>query len=337
MSGLLQGVKVLEFRSVGPVPWAVSRLAEMGAHVTCVARPGTLDDTHHPIFTANREFVELDLKSESDRQSLFLLIASHDVLVEGMRPGVMERLGLSPQTCRALNPKLVYTRLSGWGRTGCYADKAGHDINYLSLTGALHAIGQQDEPAVPLNVVGDYGGGGSNLVTGVLGGLLKVRETGVGTVVDVPMFEGIFKQLAFVFHNHRQGLWLDKRASNAFDGGMAWYRVYRTRCGRFMAVGAIEDKFYRALIDGLGLDIASLPDRNQRSNQNRLIAIFSDAFMQRTRDEWCAVFHEIDACVTPVLSLSEAIEHPHNQSAGIFGQDDHGNLTIKSTPTWSAL
>lgn len=337
MSGFLEHVKVLEFRSIGPVPWAVSILAEMGAQVTCVAKPGDVLDKLHPIFSANREFVELDVKAASNKLALQDLVASHDVLVEGMRPGVMERLGLSPEDCRVINRKLVYARLSGWGRSGPYADKAGHDINYLALTGALHAIGKKAEPTVPLNVIGDYGGGGSNLLVGILGGLLRARETGTGTVVDVPMFEGIFKQLAFVFYNYQNGDWIDERESNAFDGGTPWYGTYPTHCGGFMAVGALEDKFYGALVAGLGLDAHSLPDRNDRANWGTLKTIFAHAFMQRTRDEWCSVFEHIDACVTPVLSLAEAMKHPHNQSAGIFEEDQHGNLKIKSTPAWSDL
>ncbi|MBP6019367.1 MAG: CoA transferase [Burkholderiaceae bacterium] len=338
MSTLLENVKVLEFQSIGPVPWAVSMLAEMGAEITCVARPGSsLDVKHHPIFSKNREFVELDVNVANDRRTIEQLIAKHDVLVEGMRPGVMERLGLSPQICREINPKIVYARLSGWGRQGPYANKAGHDINYLSLTGALHAIGKKSEPSVPLNIIGDYGGGGANLVIGILGGLFKARETGIGMIVDVPMFEGIFKQLAFVFYNYQKGSWVDERESNAFDGGTPWYRTYKTQCGGFMAVGALEEKFYMYFVELLDLDINQLPSRSDRANWNVLANEFSDAFMQKTRNEWCAIFESADACVTPVLSLSEALEHPHNLSAGIFQEDKHGNLTIKSTPTWSQL
>lgn len=324
---VLNGVRILEFSAIGPVPWGVNILVEMGASVTRVARPGaprrdpsaSTDKPADAISERGRHNVYLDLKSEEGIARVRELIASHDVLIEGMRPGVMERLGLGPEQCHALNPALAYVRVTGWGQQGPLADRAGHDINYIALSGALHAIGPQDgPPVIPLNLVGDYGGGGAFMVIGVLGAVLKARSTGKGSVVDVAMLDGAAKQMGLAYERLAMGEWADARGSNVLDGGAPWYGVYRTRCGGYMAVGAIEPQFYSQLLQGLGLESAGLPDRKDRSQWGVMRSAFEQRFLERTRDEWTAIFEPTDACVSPVLSLGEAPKHSHNQARGVF-------------------
>ncbi|MBN3266911.1 carnitine dehydratase [Bordetella bronchiseptica] len=335
-SDVLQGVRVLEFSAIGPVPWGVLLLAYMGAHITRVVRPGAPPARGRQA-DIGRHDVCLDLKSPEGLREARALVQSHDVAVEGLRPGAMERLGLGPAHCHDLNPALVYARVTGWGQTGPLALRAGHDINYIALSGALHAIGPRDgAPVVPLNLIGDYGGGGAFMLIGILGALHKARATGRGSVIDAAMLDGAATLMGLMYERHGAGEWRDVRGSNPLDGGAPWYGVYRTRDGGHMAVGAIEPQFYRAFIEGLGLDETRLPDRADRTRWDELRARFEEAFLTCDRDEWTARFEATDACVTPVLSLSEAPLHPHNRARATFVQHD-GIVRPNSAPRFASL
>ncbi len=324
-SDLLAGVKVLEFSAIGPVPWGVSLMVDLGATVTRICRPEATQPAAQPTIPSDamaergRHNVYLDLKNQADRAQALELVHQHDVLIEGMRPGVMERLGLAPAECAKVHPALVYARVTGWGQDGPLALTAGHDINYISLSGALHAIGHKDgPPVIPLNLVGDYGGGGAFMLIGILSGLLKARATGKGSVLDIAMIDGAARQMGLAYERLGTGQWVDERGSNMLDGGSPWYSVYQTRCGEFMAVGAIEQQFYDQLLVGLELDPGTLPDRHDKTRWEHLRGIFTEQFLTRTRAEWTAIFESKDACVTPVLSLREAPQHPHNQARNAY-------------------
>ncbi|MCJ0762579.1 CaiB/BaiF CoA transferase family protein [Variovorax terrae] len=314
--GVLSGVRVLELAAIGPVPWCVMLLADMGADIVRIDRPGS-GKGQEPM-GRGRVSVELDLKQAAGLAHARELVACADVLIEGMRPGAAERLGLGPDTCLQLNPALVFARMTGWGQDGPLAARAGHDLNYIALTGALHAIGRGDKPVPPLNLVGDYGGGGAFLAIGLLAALLKARQTGQGEVVDVAMVDGAASLMALHYERLASGRWTDQRESNALDGGAPWYDVYRTRDGGFIAVGAIEAQFYAQLLEGLGLKADEVPDRASPAHWPAIRALFEQRFAQRSRDEWAAHFEGTDACVTPVLSMHEAMKHPHNRERQTF-------------------
>lgn len=318
-ASVLAGLKVLEFAAIGPVPWCAMLLADLGASVVRVERPGSGSepDTLGAVLRGRMQ-VELDLKSAAGRDAALGLAAGADVLLEGLRPGVMERLGLGPQDCTERNARLVYGRMTGWGQQGPLAQQAGHDINYIALAGALHAIGPRDRPAVPLNLVGDFGGGGALLLVGVLSALWQVRATGRGSVVDAAMVDGAALLLSMVFSRMAMGQWRDERERNPLDGGVPWYDTYRTRDDRFVAVGALEPAFYEELLGRLGL-AGQMPGRDDEANWPSIRRRFAEVFAARTRDEWAAHFEGSDACVTPVLSLCEAPGAAHLRARGTFG------------------
>ncbi|VTU38848.1 CaiB/BaiF CoA transferase family protein [Variovorax sp. RA8] len=326
MTAVLSGLRILEFAAIGPVPWCGMVLADLGASVVRVERPGSAAerDTLGAV-RRGRTLVELDLKSAEGREAALQLVERADILLEGLRPGVMERLGLGPQECMARNPRLVYGRMTGWGQTGPLAQQAGHDINYIALSGALHAIGTADKPVPPLNLVGDFGGGGAFLAIGVLAAAWQARACGRGQVVDAAMVDGSAVLMAMIFSRMLMGQWTDRRASNALDGGVPWYDTYRTRDGRFVAVGALEPQFYDELVQRLGL-AGQLPDRQEAAHWPEIRRRFEEAFGSRTREEWAAHFAASDACVTPVLSLAEAMAHPHMQARGVFMPWDAGRV-----------
>src|SRR5690625_2225459 len=343
---MLQYIHMLEFEAIGPVPWSVALLAELGASVTCIRRPRCLqthsDDkaTQDSDLTKNigRRNIYLDLKNSRDISIAKRLVKEHDVLIEGMRPGVMERLGLGPAICSELNPSLVYARMTGWGQSGPLSRRAGHDINYIALSGALHAIGQSNgPPVIPLNLVGDYGGGGSFLLFGVMTALLKSKMTGQGTVVDAAMLDGATRQMGIVYEQFSNHQWLDQRGSNYLDGGCPWYNVYETKCGNYMAVGALEPQFYKLFLKGLDLDLAAVPDRSDFNNWNSLRSLFKERFRSQSRDYWCSVFDNSDACVSPVLSLSEAPLHHHNCTRKTFNKLANNKYKPGIVPRFSKL
>ncbi|WP_326541105.1 CaiB/BaiF CoA transferase family protein [Pseudorhodoferax sp.] len=321
---------VIEIAAIGPVPWACMLLVQMGATVVRIDRPGP-PPSADPM-RAGRTVVELDLKTSTGRDSLLERLRAADALVEGMRPGVMERLGLGPADCKAVNPRLVYGRMTGWGQNGPLAPRAGHDINYIALTGALHAIGPASQPCPPLNLIGDYGGGGCFLAMGVLAALLAARRGAPGCVVDAAMIDGTAALMALAYGRLADGRWRDEREANMLDGGAPWYRSYATADGRFVAVGAIEPPFYEAFIRGLGLDLQALPDREQRDNWPALHRRFADVLRTRTRDEWTSVFEDTDACVTPVLSMAEAPLHAHHKARRTFVATPQGHALPGPAP-----
>jgi alpha-methylacyl-CoA racemase len=313
--GPLHGIRVIEFAGVGPGPHAAMVLADLGADVVRIQRPGVLPRVG---FNADgmlrgRAVVEADLKDDDDKASVMRLIARADVLVEGFRPGVMERLGYGPEDVQTLNPRLIYARMTGWGQTGPRAPRAGHDINYLGLTGFLHAIGRRgDRPVPPLNLVGDFGGGSMFLLVGVLAALIERQASGRGQVIDAAIVDGVSVLGQMIWAFRGIGIWSDERGINMLDTGAPYYDTYETADGKYMAVGAIEPQFYAELLTGLGLfDQANVPDRNDVSQWESLRAMFTQAFRTRTRDEWAAVFDGIDACVTPVLTFAEAATDSH--------------------------
>ena len=315
----LSDVTVIEFAGLGPVPFAGMVLAGLGADVIRVDRPGgpTIPDPMIGAVGRGKRSIALDLKQPAAIDVVLKLVGRSDVLLEGFRPGVMERLGLGSEDCFDKNPGLVYGRMTGWGSDGPYASMAGHDINYIALTGALHAIGDADRMAPPLNLVGD-GGGAMFLVAGVLAALHDRARSG-GTVVHSAIVDGAASLMSPFYELSAIGLWEDRRDSNILDGGAPFYTTYTTSDGESMAVGALEPHFYAKLLEGLGLDAVDLPAQNDRSGWPELRQTIGSRFATRNRAEWTTVFEDTDACVTPVLALSEAPDHPHNAQRAVFG------------------
>jgi alpha-methylacyl-CoA racemase len=315
MPGPLAGLRVVELAGVGPGPHAAMVLADLGADVVRVERPsGGLDlaagARDHML--RGRRSLAADLKDPAGRETVLALIERADVLLEGFRPGVTERLGIGPDECLARNPRLVYGRMTGWGQAGPLAPRAGHDINYIGLTGALHAIGRPDErPVPPINLVGDFGGGSMLLVIGVLSALWERERSGSGQVVDAAMVDGTSVLAQMMWSLRSLGIWSDERGVNLLDGTAPFYDTYTCADGRYVAVGAIEPQFYAALLDGLGLSGEDLPQQFDSAGWPTLRRRFTEVFGSRTRDEWTEVFRDEDACVTPVLDFAEAAEHPH--------------------------
>lgn len=325
--GPLQGVKIVEMDAIGPVPLAGMMLADMGAEVVRIARPGgqsAYEDLGEAILHRGRKRVELNLKDPQARDQALALITRADAVVEGYRPGVMEKLGLGPEIFRARAPRLVYGRMTGWGQTGPFATRAGHDINYIAVAGALGAMTPAGEtPHPPLNLVGDYGGGAMLLVQGVLAALLQAGRSGQGQVVDAAMTDGVGLLLTMFQAMRQAGSWGPMPGSNLLDGGAPFYGCYLCRDGRHVAVGALEPQFFKALLAGLGLEAAAFAQYD-RAEWPRLKKALAAAFATRDRDDWAAQFAATDACVSPVLSLEEAVHHP--QSAAREGYRSLGGL-----------
>jgi alpha-methylacyl-CoA racemase len=322
--GPLAGIKVVEMAGIGPGPFCAMLLADMGADVVRVDRTAETDlglvvDRRRDVLRRGRRSVALDLKQPQAVAACLKLIGKADALVEGFRPGVMERLGLGPEPCFKQNPKLVYGRMTGWGQTGPLAAAAGHDINYIALSGALHAIGRQGQkPTPPLNLVGDFGGGALYLAFGIACALLEARRSGQGQIVDAAMTDGAASLMAMFYGLRDQGLWTDGRGENFLDGGAPWYDVYETKDGQHVAVGAIEGRFYRELVRLLGLEGEKLPGQYDRGRWPELRQHFAGAFLTKTRAEWQAAMEGTDACFAPVLSMAEVPKHPHNRARGAF-------------------
>lgn len=307
-------MRVVELAGIGPGPYAGMMLADMGADVIKVDRVGgeALFSSPRPteILDRGKRSIELDLKSDAGREIVLSLVAEADALIEGFRPGVTERLGIGPEEALAVNPRLVYGRITGWGQHGPLADTAGHDIDYIAVAGALGSIGS-DSPVVPLNLVADFGGGGMFLVTGVLAGIVSARSTGVGTVVDAAMVDGVAHLMSMMHGGRAAGWWHSGRGLNVLDGTAPFYSVYETADGEHMAVGALEPKFFAELVGRLGLDEGWCGRQYDPSAWPAMREAFAAAFVAKTRSEWTGWFAEGDACVAPVMSMAEAIEHPH--------------------------
>jgi alpha-methylacyl-CoA racemase len=322
--GPLAGIRVLEFEAIGPGPFAGMLLADLGADVLVVDRPADSDlglkrERWYDVMMRGKRSVTLDLKSPAAKEVALSLLGKADALIEGFRPGVMERLGLGPEVALARNPRLVYGRMTGWGQDGPLAARAGHDINYIALAGVLHAFGRRGEaPVPPLNLVGDFGGGGMLLALGIACALLEAGRSGKGQVVDAAMVEGA-SLLAAMFHGFLTvNQWSETRGANILDTGAPWYDVYETRDAKYVAIGAIEAKFYDELLSRLNLEGENLPGQYERARWPEMREIFRRTFKNRTRDEWCQVFEGSDACFAPVLTFSESRRDPHNAARGSF-------------------
>jgi alpha-methylacyl-CoA racemase len=321
--GPLHGVKVIELAGLGPTPYAGMLLSDMGADVIRVDRPGSArpqDDADYALARGRRSIV-IDLRNPEGVEAVLALTGPADVLIEGFRPGVTERLGVGPDACLSRNPALVYARMTGWGATGPLSQTAGHDLNYLSLTGALTLLqrGPGQPPATPPGLIADFAGGGLMLAFGIMCAVFEARRSGVGQVIDASMVDGVASLTTLIYAMAAQGRWtMDSPASNFCDGGSPYYNSYETSDSRYLAVAATEAQFYAILIERLGLDLRELPDRDDPTNWPGLIGVFAEKFRSRTREEWMAVFEGTDACVTPVLTFGEAREHPHNVARGTF-------------------
>ena len=327
MAGPLTGVRIVELAGIGPGPFAAMMLADHGAEVIRIERPGGTragpgGDPAKDVLLRSRRTIAVDLKSADGLAVVRDLAAGADGLIEGYRPGVMERLGLGPDALLAANPRLVYGRMTGWGQDGPYAQAAGHDINYIALAGALDAFGRAGEkPTPPINLVGDFGGGGMMLAFGMLAAILHARATGAGQVVDAAMTDGSALLMSMIWSFRAQGTWADERGTNLLDTGAHFYDTYACADGRFVSIGAIEPQFYALLRERVGLAADADFDRQMdRRAWGPLRAKLTALFATRTRDEWCALLEHTDACFAPVLTMAEASAHPHNAARGTFAE-----------------
>ena len=317
--GALAGLRVLEFAGLGPAPFACMMLADMGAEIITLSRPGSSDSAGPQVIGRGRNICEVDLKDPDSIRMVKTLIKNADVLIEGFRPGVMERLGLGPEETMAINPRLVYGRMTGWGQQGPKSRLAGHDINYIALTGALHATGTRESgPVHPLNLLGDYGGGSLYLLVGILSALIERGQSGLGQVVDAAITDGVLSMMSLSCEQAFFGQFNEKRSSNLLDGGTPWYGVYETADGKHVAVGSLEPQFYALLCQTLGLDRSLLDAQNDTTRHDEVRAALEHAFASKTRDEWAEIFKDSDACVTPILTLSEAAADPHHRAREAF-------------------
>jgi alpha-methylacyl-CoA racemase len=327
--GPLRGLRIVEIAGIGPAPFAAMLLGDLGAEVIRIDRAGGPPGSRQDVALRSRRSLALDLKRPEAIEAVLRLCERSDALLEGFRPGVMERLGLGPEAVQARNPRLVYGRMTGFGQHGPMAHQAGHDINYIALTGALHAMGREGEPpAPPLNLVGDYGGGGLLLAFGILAALIERGASGKGQVVDAAMVDGAALLMAPIYGMMARGRWAG-RARNLLDGSAPFYDSYRCACGGFLAVGPIEDGFFAEMLRLMGLD--GFEDRLDPANWPAQKARLAEAFMCRTRDEWMMVFDGTDACVTPILSMEEAPRHPHLRARGTFAEA-HGAVQPSPAP-----
>jgi len=324
MAGPLAGYRIIEISGIGPGPFGAMMLADMGADVIRVERPtaGMWDNPSMDLLNRNRRCIGIDLKNPRGVETFLRLVENHDAMIEGFRPGVMERLGLGPDVCLARNPALVYGRMTGWGQQGPLAHVAGHDINYIALAGALHPIGRRGEPpTTPLNLVGDFGGGGLMLAYGITCALLERVNSGKGQVVDAAMVDGA-AALMTIFHATQQlGYWHDERGTNLLDGGSHFYDAYETRDGKWISIGPFEPQFYALLLEKLGLEAEAFPQMDQE-RWPELKQHMATLFKQRTRDEWCDLLEGTDVCFAPVLTIAESREHPHNVARESFVEYD---------------
>jgi alpha-methylacyl-CoA racemase len=332
-SGPLAGLRIVEFAGIGPGPFACMLLADMGAEVVTLDRIGARKNLKS-VAGRGRTVVEIDLKDTASIAQVLDLLEHADALIEGFRPGVMERLGLGPEIVRARNPRLVYGRMTGWGQEGPLAQAAGHDINYISVTGALAAIGPAEKPVPPLNLVGDFGGGALYLVVGVLAALLEAKTSGKGQVVDAAMCDGAASLMSMFFDLAAIGRWTEGRESNFLDGGAHFYGVYECACGKFISIGSIEPQFYALLRQLAGLSDEGFDAQMDRTAWPTLRQKLADVFKTRSREEWCKVMEGTDVCFAPVLTMAEAPLHPHMAARKIF-VNRHGVTQPAPAPRFS--
>ena len=324
MSGPLNGLKVLEMPAIGPVPFCGMLLADLGADVLRLDRTGDSDlgvkvDVKYDLMGRGKRSLAVDLKAPDSRELVLSLVEKADVLIEGFRPGTMERLGLGPEVAHDRNPRLIYGRMTGWGQEGPLSAAAGHDINYLALTGALHAIGRKgDAPVPPLNLGADFGGGSLYLALGILSALHERQQSGRGQIIDAAMVDGASSLMTMFYGLVAQGVWSDRRGENILDSGAPWYNTYECKDGRFIAIGALEGKFFGELVQRLGMDPKRFPDHMNPATWPQMQQALAEVFRSKTRDEWCAVLEGSDACFAPVLGLREAPQHQHMKARKTF-------------------
>ncbi|MFY0477302.1 CaiB/BaiF CoA transferase family protein [Achromobacter marplatensis] len=336
----LAGYRVVEFATVGGIPLCGLILAQMGAEVVQIRNPampelGVPVPEHADMGRWRRQVIEIDVKQAAGHADAARLAGQADVLIEGFRPGVMERLGLGPDTLRARHPGLIYGRLTGWGQHGPWAARAGHDINFVAMSGALHAMGPVDgPPAVPLNLVGDLAGGALYLALAINAALLQRERGGTGGVIDAAMTDGALHMLSGIYGRLAAGIWTDQPASNVIDGGVPWYRCYRCADGGWIAVGAIEERFYNIFVGALGIPLRTLPPRADKARWPELEQLFARQFASQPRRHWEAVYAPLDACVTPVLTLAEAPAHPQHLQRQRF--EDMGRGVFAPGWFWNA-
>ncbi len=316
--GPLSGLKVLEFAGIGPGPFCGMLLSDLGADVVRIDRKGAGRSSPSDVTARGRRSVALDLKSPAAVEACLKLMESADAVFEGFRPGVMERLGLGPEVALARNPKLVFGRMTGWGQTGPYAKAAGHDMNYIAITGALHAIGTDEKPVPPLNLVGDFGGGALYLAFGLLAGVIHARATGEGQVIDCAMSDGAASLMAMFYGFKAAGAWQETRRSNLLDGGAHFYDTYQCADGGWIAIGSIEPQFYALLLEKTGIKDPDFKSQMDRSKWPALHERLAVVIATKTRDEWCEIMEGTDVCFAPVLDLEEAPRHAHNQARETF-------------------
>ena len=333
-SGPLGGLKIIEFSGIGPGPLAGQLLADLGAEVILIDRPRNTQDSRE-INNRNKKSIVIDLKSKGGLKVCLKLVEKSDILIEGLRPGVMERIGLDPEICFKKNKRLIYGRITGWGQNGALSQTAGHDINYLGLTGALSSIGLKNTaPIPPLNLVADYAGGTMFLIMGILSALWERNRSGAGQIVDAAMVEGVPALMGYIHNMIADGSWINKRESNLLDGGAPFYRCYQTKDGKFLAVGAIEAKFFDELVEHTGIGNFWKDRQNNKKDWRKLTKIFSDVFKTKTRREWENIFTNSNACVTPVLDWNEIADYEHSKNRGIFFSQN-GILQASVAPKFS--
>jgi len=321
--GPLHGIRIVEFAGIGPGPFAAMLFSDMGAEVIRIDRKGGRSPTKTEIYMRGRKAVALDMKKPEGVEAALRLIDRADALIEGFRPGVMERLGVGPDICLKRNPKLVYGRMTGWGQTGPLAQAAGHDMNYIAITGALHAIGLKDaKPVPPLNLVGDFGGGALYLAFGLVCAILEARSSGKGQVVDVAMSDGAASLMTMFYAMAATGFWKDERSSNMLDGGAHFYDTYETKDGKYVSIGSIEPQFYAELLKRTGIDDPAFAAQMDRDAWPALKEKLAAKIRTKTRDEWDAIMQGSDVCYAPVLSIAEAPKHPHNAARQTFIEID---------------
>jgi alpha-methylacyl-CoA racemase len=322
--GVLSGYRVIELAGIGPGPMCAMLLSDMGADVLRIDRVadaglGIAMDQKYSLLNRGRRSVAFDLKKPEAIEAVLKLVEKADALIEGFRPGVTERLGLGPDVCLKRNPRLIYGRMTGWGQEGPLAHAAGHDINYIALSGALHSFGRRgDAPVPPLNLVGDFGGGALYLALGVVAGLLEAQKSGKGQVVDAAMVDGAASLMTAIYGMHGSGFWNNERGDNILDTGAHYYEVYETKDGKYVSIGSIEGKFYAELLEKSGLKGEKLPHQQDRSQWPAMKDRLKTIFRAKTRDEWCKIMEGSDICFAPVLSMDEAPQHPHNKHRGTF-------------------
>ena len=340
MTGPLHGIRVIEMAGMGPGPFCGMLLADMGADVIRVERLAASDrgidfPPRFDLLNRNKRSVAINLKSAEGTASLLRLIEGADALIEGFRPGVMERLGVGPDVCMNVNKKLVYGRITGWGQDGPLAPAAGHDVNYIALSGALHSIGPaQGKPTVPLNLLGDFGGGALYLAMGMLAAIIEAGKSGKGQVVDTAMVDGVASLMTMQYGLLQMGMWKNPRGENLLDGGAPFYDVYETSDGLHVSVGAIERRFYEELLERIGLKGEALPKQNDPNGWQELRERLAAVFASRTRAEWCELLEGTDACFAPVLSPAEAVTHPHSVARGVYTDID-GVVQPQPVPRFS--